>query len=76
MLERDLKIYHEQFVKEVAENRNLPIEQIAKLADGSSMPGSLALENKLVDALGDQETARVWLAEQLKIKPEEVMFCE
>jgi protease-4 len=76
LLERDLKIWHEQFVKEVAENRNIPVEQVAKLADGSSMPGSLALENKLVDSLGDQETARVWLAEQLKIKPEEVMFCE
>ena len=76
LLERDLKIWHEQFVKEVAENRNIPVEQIAKLADGSSMPGSLALENKLIDSLGDQETARTWLAEQLKIKPEEVMFCE
>lgn len=76
LIERDLKIWHEQFVKEVAENRNLPIEQIAKLADGSSMPGALALENNLVDALGDQETARTWFAEQLEISPEEVVFCE
>jgi protease-4 len=76
LLERDLKIYHDQFVKEVAENRNLPIEQVAKLADGSSMPGALALENKLVDALGDQETARAWFAERLEITPEEVIFCE
>src|SRR3989338_3767651 len=52
LAERDLKIYHEQFVKEVAENRGLSIEEISKLADGSSMPGSLALENKLIDALG------------------------
>ncbi|MBI4086946.1 S49 family peptidase [Candidatus Kaiserbacteria bacterium] len=76
LIERDLKIYHEQFVKEVAENRNLPIEEVAKLADGSSMPGSLALEHKLVDVLGDQETARTWFAEQLGIPPEEVVFCE
>lgn len=76
LLERDLKIYHEQFVKEVAENRSLPIEQVAKLADGSSMPGALALQNKLIDQLGDQETARVWFAEQLKLSPEEVVFCE
>jgi len=76
LIERDLKIYHEQFVKEVAENRNLPLEQVAKLADGSSMPGALALENKLIDALGDQETARAWFAEQLEISPEEVVFCE
>ena len=76
LIERDLKMAHEQFVKEVAENRNLPIEQVAKLADGSSMPGSLALENKLIDALGDQETARDWLAVELNISPKEVLFCE
>ena len=76
LLERDLKIWHEQFVKEVAENRNLPVEQVAKLADGSSIPGSLALENNLIDSLGDQETARAWFAEQLELSPEEVVFCE
>jgi protease-4 len=76
LLERDLKIYHDQFIKEVSENRNLPIEDVAKLADGSSMPGELALHNKLIDALGDQETARAWFAEQLGISNEEVIFCE
>jgi len=76
LLERDLKIWHDQFVKEVAENRNLPVEQVAKLADGSSMPGVLALENKLIDSLGDQETARSWFAEQLEISSDEVVFCE
>jgi len=76
LLERDLKIWHEYFVKMVSENMSLPIEKVAKLADGSSMPASLALENKLIDALGDQETARVWFAEQLEIAPEEVVFCE
>ncbi len=76
LIERDLKIYHEQFVKEVAENRDLPVEQVAKLADGSSMPGSLALEKKLIDALGDQETARAWFAKELELPMEEVTFCE
>lgn len=76
LIERDLKILHEQFVKEVAENRGLSIEHVAKLADGSSMPGELALKNKLIDSIGDQETARDWFAEQLKISPKEVVFCE
>lgn len=76
LIERDLKIIHEQFVKEVAENRGLSIEQVSKLADGSSMPGELALKNKLIDSIGDQETARDWFAEQLKITPKEVVFCE
>ncbi len=76
LLERDLKIYHDQFVKEVSENRNLPIEDISKLADGSSMPGELALQNKLIDALGDQETARAWFAEKLEKNSEDIIFCE
>ncbi|EKD23721.1 MAG: hypothetical protein ACD_81C00189G0004 [uncultured bacterium] len=76
LLERDLKIYHNQFVKEVAENRGLPIEQVVKLADGSSMPGALALQNKLIDTLGDQEAARKWFAEKLGLSVEEVVFCE
>lgn len=76
LIERDLKIYHEQFVKEVSENRGLPIEQVAKLANGASMPGALALQNKLVDALGDQETARKWFAEKLGLPEKEIVFCE
>ncbi len=73
LLERDLNIWHKHFVKEVAENRNLPLEDIAKLADGSSMPGELALQNKLIDAIGDQETAREWFEKELG---EGIIFCE
>ncbi|MCX6713616.1 MAG: signal peptide peptidase SppA [Candidatus Vogelbacteria bacterium] len=76
LYERDLQIIHKQFVKEVAENRKLPVAQVAKLADGSSMPGTLALENKLIDQLGDQETARAWFAKELKIPTKEIVFCE
>ena len=76
LIERDLEIYHTQFVKEVSENRGLPFEEIEVLADGSSMPGTLALEKKLIDALGDQETARNWFAGQLGLSSEEVVFCE
>lgn len=75
LLERDLELYHDHFVKEVAENRSLPAEKVAKLADGSSLPGALALENGLIDALGDQETARGWFAERLEKPLEEVTFC-
>lgn len=76
LFERDLKIYHDTFVKEVAENRNLPVEDVAKLADGWSMPASLALENKLIDAIGDKEDVRAWFAEKLNLPTEEVVFCQ
>ncbi len=76
LLERDLKIYHDQFVKEVAENRSMSIATVAELADGSTLPGELALETGLIDALGDQESARMWFAEQLEVSPDEIVFCE
>lgn len=76
LLERDLAIYHEYFVGLVAENRGLSLEHVAALADGSSMPGALALEAGLIDQLGDQETAREWFAKTLEIPVDEVIFCE
>ncbi len=76
LLERDLKIAHDEFVRQVSENRNIPLAEVARLADGSSMPGSLALENNLIDALGDQETAREWFAQELGLAVGEVEFCE
>lgn len=76
LFERDLKIYHDTFVTQVSENRNMPREEIERLADGSAMPGSMALEKKLIDSLGDQDTAREWFARTLGISKEEVVFCE
>lgn len=76
LLERDLKIYHDEFVRQVAENRKMTVEEVAKLADGSSMPGALALEHKLIDKLGDQDSTRAWFAQQLEIPESDVMFCE
>lgn len=76
LFERDLKIYHDVFVKKVAENRGLAVEDVEKLADGSSMPGSLALEHKLIDTLGNQDSTRAWFAQQLEIPASDVIFCE
>ncbi|OGG58922.1 hypothetical protein A3C89_03485 [Candidatus Kaiserbacteria bacterium RIFCSPHIGHO2_02_FULL_50_50] len=76
LLERDLKIYHDHFVALVAENRELSITEVAALADGSSMPGSLALEHKLIDRLGDKQTAQEIFAKHLEIPEDEVVFCE
>lgn len=76
LFERDLKIYHDEFVKKVAENRNMSVEDVAKLADGSSLPGTLALENGLIDALGNQASTRAWFAEQLGLTVPDIEFCE
>ncbi len=76
LLERDLKIWHDEFVRQVAANRKMSIEDVAKLADGSSMPGALALEHKLIDALGNQAATRSWFAAQIGISAADIEFCE
>jgi protease-4 len=60
---RDLEITHNIFIKAVSENRNLPIDKVKLLADGSSMPGEMALENGLIDRIGDYYDAQIYLNE-------------
>ena len=70
LLMRDIKILHEAFVKRVAENRGLDIEQVEKLADGSTMLGRAAKENGLIDEIGNIYDAQKWIREKLGIEPE------
>jgi protease-4 len=54
---------HAWFVDLVASRRDLPREQVARLADGRVYSGRAALENKLIDGLGGLAEARDWLAQ-------------
>lgn len=76
LFERDLQTWHDAFVLLVSENRNIPLEDVAKLADGSSMAAALALRYTLIDTIGDKETARAWFAAQLNLPLEEIVFCQ
>lgn len=48
---------HEQFVKDVAQAREMDIEAVRKVADGRALTGNQALEAGLVDKLGTMEDA-------------------
>lgn len=61
LLMRDVNLTHEVFVKAVATNRNIDIEKVRKLADGSTMLGMAAKENGLIDEIGDSNDAFKWL---------------
>jgi protease-4 len=66
---RDLNILHDIFVKRVAENRNLDIEKVQELADGSTMLGQAAKDNGLIDEIGDIYDVKEWIKEELGIEP-------
>ncbi len=44
---------HEQFIKDVAKNRKLPVEKVRALADGRVYTGQEAKELGMVDAMGN-----------------------
>jgi protease-4 len=49
------------FVDVVAERRHLPRETVAVLADGRIYTGRQALQNKLIDQIGGEDEALIWL---------------
>ncbi len=55
---------YDWFVGLVAERRKLAPEEARRLADGSVFTGRQALALKLIDAVGDDEQARAWLAQE------------
>jgi signal peptide peptidase SppA len=72
LIMRDLELMHDVFIKTVSENRHLPIDKVRLLADGSSMPGQMALENGLIDRIGGIYDVNNYLKDKLA---EEINVC-
>ncbi|HME22765.1 MAG TPA: signal peptide peptidase SppA [Acetobacteraceae bacterium] len=54
---------YEQFVGMVASGRHMDAAQVRELADGRAYTGRQALKLGLVDAIGGEQDARLWLAQ-------------
>ncbi len=67
MINRLVRDSYDWFVDLVAERRGMSKSATLNLADGSIFSGSQALANGLVDAVGDEETAKKWLVDKKKI---------
>jgi len=72
LLMRDLKIIHNNFIEAVAKNRGLQIEEVQKIADGSSVLGERALELGLIDEIGGIYDVKEYLKEKIG---EDVRLC-
>jgi protease-4 len=73
LLMSDLEKSHQIFVEYVAKNRNMDIEAVKKLADGSSMIAQDAIDAGLVDEIGGINEAKAYLENKLG---EAVKMCE
>lgn len=67
---RDIKIAHQNFIYDVAANRNISVEDVEKIADGSSVLGERAKELKLIDEIGSITEAEAYLEQKIGEKPE------
>ena len=65
MLENQLDKMHGIFIEAVAENRNLSVDEVRRVADGRVLLGGEALEAGLVDELGGEDEVRSYLEGRL-----------
>ena len=71
---RNIRKVHKIFIENVAINRNLDIEIVEALADGSTMLGQDAKENVLIDEIGSIYDAQEWLRNKLDIELEVCVY--
>lgn len=76
LLEGQLHEVHEYFIDLVSKYRNINRDDIAVLADGSTLTGSKAQERKLVDILGGRDAVKEAFAVKLGKDISEIKFCE
>ncbi|WP_246091449.1 signal peptide peptidase SppA [Swingsia samuiensis] len=66
----------DQFVEMVARGRHMSESQVRSLADGRAYTGRQALSLGLIDELGDEDQARLWLKNKLKITQDDYPFVD
>ena len=69
LLMRDIKIVYQNFIEDVANNRNIPLDQVKLIADGSSVLGDKAKSLNLIDQLGSWPEAEKYLEDKIGEKP-------
>ena len=70
MLLKDLNIIHKNFIETVSVNRKIPLADVQKIADGSSVLGDKAKELHLIDAIGGNQEAQKYLSDKIGGKAE------
>lgn len=70
ILQELIDVSYGQFVKTVAAARKLSEETVKGFADGRIFTGEQALHLGVVDRLGTEEDARIWLSELANLDPE------
>ncbi len=70
LLMRDVKITYENFIEAVSANRNIPVDQVRAIADGSSVLGEKAKSLNLIDQIGGWTEAENYIEQKIGEKPQ------
>lgn len=65
LIYRDLNITHQAFMEAVSVNRKIPLADVQKIADGSSVMGLRAKELHLIDEIGGLIEVEKYLSEKI-----------
>ena len=68
IMQSKLDKIHDYFVREIANNRELSESEVKKLATGEFFLGVEALDNGLIDQLGNKDTTKEYLMENYELK--------
>lgn len=69
MFMRDIKIMYQNFVEAISRSRNIPIDDVKSIADGSTVLGEKALELKLIDGIGGINEVEQLLKQETREEP-------
>lgn len=75
LLQNNVDIDYNTLVNEIAANRNVATSTVLNLANGASVPGSVAVKEGLVDTLGNMANAETWIQNRLTDKPD-IILCQ
>jgi protease-4 len=67
---RDVNIIYQNFIKDVAQNRNIPIDKVSSMADGATVLGLKGKELGLIDEIGGLPEVEQYLEKTTGEKPE------
>ncbi|MCX6753732.1 MAG: signal peptide peptidase SppA [Candidatus Nomurabacteria bacterium] len=67
---RDVNIVYQNFIEAVSTNRNIPLDEVKKFADGSRVLGEKAKELGMIDEIGGINEVENYLEKKIGEKPE------
>ena len=76
-IQKEINSMMENFVQAIAINRHISLDSIShELRDARIFLGTEAIEEKLIDYIGDRVSVQEYLAKKLQLSEDDITYCE